>query len=247
MVPKTNLTIRDYFNQAAIQLSGHKSAPSRPVSANRHQESFSAILKTAQGLSIKDYLANPVRADRPGQPRSVDHPRATVPTPLAPTPSSPSHTDVIEISPAVTRRMTTDPSPAKGDRQKAKIARSIENAARQFDLAPELLHAVVKAESDYQVRAVSPAGAQGLMQLMPATAAELGVEDPFDIEQNIRGGARYLRRMLDRFDGKLRLALAAYNAGPGAVSKYANQIPPYTETAAYVERVLNFSRQGIVG
>jgi len=143
--------------------------------------------------------------------------------------------------------MTTDPTPAKSEHQKAKIARSIENAARQFDLAPELLHALVKAESDYQVRAVSPAGAQGLMQLMPATAAELGVDDPFDIEQNIRGGARYLRRMLDRFDGKLHLALAAYNAGPGAVSRHDNQIPPYAEATAYVERVLNFIRQGIVG
>jgi soluble lytic murein transglycosylase-like protein len=78
------------------------------------------------------------------------------------------------------------------------------------------------------------------MQLMPETAAELGVSDPFDIRQNIDGGARYLRRMLDRFDGDLRLALSAYNAGPGAVEKYAGEVP-YAETRSYVERVLRFA------
>jgi soluble lytic murein transglycosylase-like protein len=77
---------------------------------------------------------------------------------------------------------------------------------------------------------------------MPATARELGVDNPFDIDQNIDGGARYLRKMLDKFGGDVRLALAAYNAGPGAVEKYGGQIPPYRETEQYVNRVLRFSK-----
>ena len=80
------------------------------------------------------------------------------------------------------------------------------------------------------------------MQLMPATAEELGVKNPFDIEQNIEGGAKYLRKMLDRFEGSLRKALAAYNAGPATVSKYGGRVP-YPETRRYVQRVLRFSRQ----
>ena len=81
------------------------------------------------------------------------------------------------------------------------------------------------------------------MQLMPATALELGVEDPFDIEQNIDGGARYLRQMLDNFGGNVKVALAAYNAGPGAVERYGGRVPPYPETEQYVNRGLRFSEQ----
>ena len=88
--------------------------------------------------------------------------------------------------------------------------------------------------------AVSRAGAQGLMQLMPATAKELGVTKPFDIDQNIDGGSRYLRKMLDTFDGDVKQALAAYNAGPGTVRKYAGNVP-YPETIQYIDRVLRFS------
>ena len=117
---------------------------------------------------------------------------------------------------------------------------SIDRAAAQFGLPTALIKAVVKTESNYQVRAISPAGAQGLMQLMPATARELGVTDPFDIEQNIRGGAQYLRNMLDQFDGDVHLALSAYNAGPGTVARYAGNVP-FAETRAYVQRVLRYA------
>lgn len=106
-----------------------------------------------------------------------------------------------------------------------------------------MIKGVIKAESNFQITAVSHAGARGLMQLMPETARELGVDDPFDIEQNIDGGARYLRQMLDKFGGDLKTALAAYNAGPGAVEKYGGNVPPYLETKQYVRRVLRFSRQ----
>ena len=122
------------------------------------------------------------------------------------------------------------------------IANNVQKAAEKFNLPPELISAVIRAESNFQVRAVSSAGARGLMQLMPATAKELGVKDSFDIEQNIDGGARYLRKMLDRFGGNVRKALAAYNAGPGTVIKYNGRVP-YPETRQYVKRVLRFSRQ----
>lgn len=119
-------------------------------------------------------------------------------------------------------------------------ANLIERTARQFNLHPELLHAVIRAESAYNPNAVSPAGAIGLMQLMPATAARYGVSDIYDPAQNIRGGARYLRFLLDLFKNDLRLALAGYNAGENAVAKYGNQIPPYKETQNYVRKVLQF-------
>ena len=119
----------------------------------------------------------------------------------------------------------------------ALIADSIKRAARRYNLPENLIASVIHAESNFQVDAVSPAGAQGLMQLMPATARELGVDDPFDVRQNIDGGAGYLRRMLDRFGGDVRLALAAYNAGPGTVEKYNGNVP-YRETQNYIERVL---------
>ena len=121
------------------------------------------------------------------------------------------------------------------------IEKSVDKAAKKYNLAPELISAVIKAESNFQVKAVSSVGAQGLMQLMPATAEELGVNNPFDIEQNIDGGSKYLRKMLDRFQGNVKLALAAYNAGPGAVEKYGGSIPPYQETRHYVDRVLRFT------
>ncbi|MDQ2858183.1 MAG: lytic transglycosylase domain-containing protein [Candidatus Eremiobacteraeota bacterium] len=100
-----------------------------------------------------------------------------------------------------------------------------------------LLTAVVRAESGFDPRATSSAGAAGLMQLMPATAQALGVADPYDPAQNVRGGAAYLRELIDRFHGDTRLAVAAYNAGPGAVERYGG-VPPFAETRAYVERVL---------
>ena len=110
-------------------------------------------------------------------------------------------------------------------------------AARNYNVPPALVKAVVMAESGMNADALSKAGAQGLMQLMPATARGLKVADPWDPQQNIDGGTRYLRQNLDRF-GETRLALAAYNAGPGNVRKYGG-IPPFKETQVYVERVLD--------
>jgi soluble lytic murein transglycosylase-like protein len=101
----------------------------------------------------------------------------------------------------------------------------------------DLVRAVIQVESAFNPRAVSPKGAMGLMQLMPATAKEFGVIDPFNPSENIRAGVTYLRRLLDRYDDNEQLALAAYNAGPGAVDKYGETVPPYKETQNYVEKI----------
>ena len=113
-------------------------------------------------------------------------------------------------------------------------------AARVYSLEPALLHAVISAESGYDALARSPKGARGLMQLMPDTARRYGVQNPLDPEQNIYGGAAYLRDLLTLFGNDLKLALAAYNAGEGSVLEYGNRIPPYRETTRYVPKVLSY-------
>lgn len=113
----------------------------------------------------------------------------------------------------------------------------ISSSANTYGVNPNLVKAVIANESGFRVNAVSPVGAQGLMQLMPGTAASLGVGDSFNALQNIAGGTRYLRGLYDRF-GDWRLAVAAYNAGPGAVTKYGG-VPPYRETEQYVANVMD--------
>jgi hypothetical protein len=122
--------------------------------------------------------------------------------------------------------------------RRARYQHLIEDNARRYGLSPELLHAVIRTESAYKSNALSHAGACGLMQLMPATAARFKVRNIWDPAENIRGGAAYLRFLLDLFDNDLHLALAGYNAGENAVKKYGYEIPPYEETQDYVRKVI---------
>lgn len=137
--------------------------------------------------------------------------------------------------PAAAARPPLAATGATPDRQLAAI---VHQAAVSNGIEPELLSALIAVESGHVARAVSPRGAQGLMQLMPATARAYGVVDPFDPKQNVAAGALHLRRLLDRFGQDKTLALAAYNAGPEAVVRHHGRIPPYAETTAYVPRVL---------
>ena len=112
----------------------------------------------------------------------------------------------------------------------------IEEAAARHGVDADLIHAVIETESAFNTLAESPAGAQGLMQLMPALQAELGVDDPFDPRQNIMAGAKYLKKLLARHDGDVSLALASYNAGPTIVGRYKG-VPPYKETRNYIKKI----------
>lgn len=154
-------------------------------------------------------------------------------------PSSFTKTNIVDPLQQYTKDytgMTTFSNVLAGANQYATI---IQKAATTYNVPEKLIAAVMKKESNFNANAVSHAGASGLMQLMPRTAQYLGVQNAFDPEQNIMGGTKYLRQMLDKFDNNISLALAAYNAGPGNVKKY-NGIPPFKETTNYVNKVLNY-------
>lgn len=121
--------------------------------------------------------------------------------------------------------------------------KQILKVAKKYGVEPALVHAVILAESQYNSDAISRRGAVGLMQLMPDTAERYKVSDAFDANQNIRGGAQYLRDLIKMFDGDLELAVAAYNAGEGAVIRAGYKIPPYSETMKYVPKVMSFYRK----
>lgn len=250
MVSKTRLSIQDYFKHAGID---GRLAPGRAAAATDNGAAgndFAKILDnlgaTAQppgeknqgGMQIGDYWQRPIRARMP----VMDHlapameEAASLPDERCPMPEAPLALPDTDAGALDAVQGSTRPSPAD------RIATSIQAAAARYDLPTGLIHSVIRAESNFQPQAVSRAGAQGLMQLMPGTAEELGVEDPFDIEQNIDGGARYLRQMLDRFGGDVKQALAAYNAGPGTVMRYNGNVP-YAETRDYVQKVLRYSKQ----
>lgn len=151
-------------------------------------------------------------------------------------------TDVYTVEGAPTFRTTRKVERDVTDRYEDLV----QTHASANGVRPELVRAVIQVESGFNPRARSPKGAMGLMQLMPATARSLGVQNPWDPEDNIRGGTRYLRMLLDRYQGDERLALAAYNAGAGAVDRYGGNVPPYRETRDYVRKV-GSAAEGIAG
>jgi soluble lytic murein transglycosylase-like protein len=246
------LSIRDYLEPRQVATAGSKL--SGAVANN--SSSFRDMLKNEKskdaqgqpaGLTISDYLNRRVIAKPTGRTLSSAGAEGSVATPAN---SSGLKTDTAVAKQARAEKIkevTATQVPRRvfgrlpSDNASGEvIERSIQKAAARYGLSPDLIRGVIRAESNFQAGAVSSAGAQGLMQLMPETAGDLGVTKPFDIQQNIDGGSRYLRQMLDRFGGNLKLALAAYNAGPGAVEKYEGRVP-YAETQEYVKRVLRFS------
>ena len=244
-------------------IKGYRSSVSNRHLASK-QAQFKNILSAAQarslnrkyktrGLTIADYQAHPVisksRFKTPPLPTintlvkkaSNQIPARSLPAALNKNCPLQIEPCVKSIEPAKKPVLKNQPvRPVSTERE--RIEECIQRAAAKYSLPPGLIRAVIRAESNFQVEAVSRAGARGLMQLMPATAKELGVIDSFDIYQNIDRGAKYLRKMLDRFGGNIKKALAAYNAGPGAVIKYNGRVP-YPETRQYVKRVLRFSNQ----
>lgn len=261
-----HLSVRDYFDQVLFGRTTTRKAISTGKTESSGGKTFQQLLTSLgnqqanyrgnkpTGLKVTDYLSNPVHVKchyiYRNSPASSANKEGTAnkaaSTPVA-APDDDSVDKTIQKSREKSETPQTMASSAVSPTQSALIEglvieKNIHTAARKYELPPELLRGVIRAESNYQVRAVSHAGAQGLMQLMPGTAKELGVDNPFDIEQNINGGARYLRKMLDKFDGDIKLALAAYNAGPGAVEKYGGEVPPYQETERYVDKVLRFSK-----
>jgi Transglycosylase SLT domain len=263
MVSKNGMTIRDYLARHTLSKDLLKRWSTALKGPRDGTDPFARLLKSSlshsarkvnrsgAGLTAADYLANPIPARVPaGQvPQNGPQPSILYDSALL-TDNSPSARGSLSPSPITVSPANRDGrlSPAS-DRpgknngihadpgEKETIEKCIQEAAQKYGLAPELIKAVIRAESGFRVDAVSVAGAQGLMQLMPGTAKDLGVTHPFDIRQNIDGGARYLRQMFDLFDGDARLALSAYNAGPGNVQKYGGDVP-FRETRRYVARVL---------
>ena len=140
---------------------------------------------------------------------------------------------------SISTNSINEPKPPPVETQ---IDEAIKTAATQYNLDPDLIRAIIRQESNFDPNDVSKTGAMGLMQLMPETAKLMGVENPLDITQNVQGGAKYIKELLETFDGDVTLALAAYNAGPGAVRKHGG-VPPYKETQDYVPKVLSYVSQ----
>ena len=239
----TNLTLRDYLKIPKIQGPLTSQKGHGEFNAPDGCKDFEKMLETVTssdkktGLTFSDYLANPVNR-KPTKITSQNS--STFETEsenclsgknMEKTHQSmnDAHNDALSVNNIIVKNS-----------ERRRIEDHIQKAASKYSLSPDLIRGVIRAESGFQVRAVSRAGAQGLMQLMPATAEELGVDDSFDVGQNIDGGAKYLRNMLDRFENNTEKALSAYNAGPGTVEKYNGDVP-YKETRKYVKRVMEYA------
>lgn len=243
MIRTPHTTIRAYWE---------RQGRSEPRTVKRHTQNdstFRRLVQSAcdrghrstdrgeQGLTIQDYW----RRAAPTSPHiALSDPgpqtQAVSAGPILPPSADPKDTILTDGGGSPNGAAPTRATD-QGDAIPQAIDQAIDKASKHYGLPADLIRSVIRHESNFNPRAVSHAGAQGLMQLMPDTARELGVSDPFAIAQNIDGGSRYLKKMLDRFDGDLRKALAAYNAGPGTVRRY-NGVPPYPETRNYIRKVM---------
>jgi soluble lytic murein transglycosylase-like protein len=201
-----------------ILATQYLAAETPPVTQNMRNAQLSSIEK--QKASVRRQVVGAVPQ------ASISEPSSWFTTPWSP--------DAVPAAPVQVAMPAAncDPLPP------AQIAPLIKDAAAREQLKEDLVRSVIERESAFRPCAVSSAGAQGLMQLMPATASELGVKDPFDPKQNIDAGTRYLKQMLDKYKGTMDLALAAYNAGPGRVDREGG-VPPISETRAYILNILD--------
>ncbi|HEX3819351.1 MAG TPA: lytic transglycosylase domain-containing protein [Candidatus Sulfotelmatobacter sp.] len=171
----------------------------------------------------------------------LDHFEAAPELPAALAAASSSHTPAAAVPfasiPKDANASRVNVTPRLAARPKADISDVVNEASGRYRLDPDLVNSVIKAESGFNVRAVSPKGAQGLMQLMPGTASQLGVPNAFDAQANVEGGTKYLRELLEKYNFDIVKALAAYNAGPQRVQRFGG-VPPYYETRAYVARIV---------
>lgn len=255
MIPKQGMTIQEYFSRfgigdavrsnrlADVPIQGGDNGQFNLLLDRLQEDETSDDQNVSRGLCITDYLAHRVRSSlsRMICDRKIQHQFGQSAKSIAP-PVPLSTAQLPASYPEKVASEQQSPPAAQPTDINRKIELTAQKAATKYNLPIGLIRSVIRAESNFRPDAVSPAGAQGLMQLMPATAEELGVENPFNIEENVDGGARYLRQMLDMFDNDIEKALAAYNAGPGTVAKFNGNVP-YRETQNYVQKVLAYSKQ----